>query len=391
MKRESIGVAVIGAGMAGRAHAAGYRSAGTVFGAGLPPVRLVAVADTNAALAEDARRRYGYERAETDWRAVADADDIDAVSVVVANRLHREVAEGLLAAGKHVLCEKPLAPTAEDARAMAEAAERAGLVAAVGYSYRRSPAIGAIRQELLAGNLGEVIHFNGRFWCDYGLDPRAPFTWRDQGAPGTGALGDLGSHLTDLAEQLCGPLAEISGAVHATAVPRRPIPAAAPVGHSHVELTDRFGRVENEDVATFTARFAGGALGTFSVSRVAHGLPAGLGFEVFGTGGSAAFDLHRPGEFTLSFRAEQGASGGGRRVIVGPEQPYFAGGLPMDSAGLGYGASDLFVHQARAFLDEICGLEGLPPCASFRDGLRGLLIAEAITASARTGAPVRVP
>jgi predicted dehydrogenase len=386
MKRDSIGVAVIGAGMAGRAHAAGYRAAGTVFGPDLPPVRLVAVVDTNKELAEDVRRRYGYQRTEADWRAVAAAEDVDAVSVVVANHLHREMAEGLLAAGKHVLCEKPLAPSVADAEAMTEAAERAGLVASVGYSYRRSPAISAIRDELRGGKLGAAIHFNGRFWSDYGLDPRAPFTWRDQGGPGTGALGDLGSHLTDLAEYVCGPVREISGAVHATAVRQRPIPATAPVGHDHVALTDEFGQVENEDVATFTATFAGGALGTFSVSRVAHGLPAGLGFELFCTRGSAAFDFLRSNEFTLS-----GAEGTGqRRVIVGTAHPYIKGGLPMDADGHGHGASDLFVYQARAFLDEIVGADALPRCASFRDGLRGLRLAEAITTSARTGAPVRI-
>ena len=116
---DSIGVAVIGGGMAGRAHAAGYRSATTVFGTDRPDVRLVAIADMNEAVADDTAKRYGYERAEYDWRAIADAPDIDAVSVVVANHLHREIVEGLLAAGKHVLCEKPLAGSLADAEAMA--------------------------------------------------------------------------------------------------------------------------------------------------------------------------------------------------------------------------------------------------------------------------------
>ena len=116
MAKKSIGVAVIGAGMAGRAHAAGYKSADAVFDASAPKVRLVAIADINDELAEDTRRRYGFERTEHDWRSVADADDIDAVSVVVANHLHREVIEALLATGKHVLCEKPLAPSVADAR-----------------------------------------------------------------------------------------------------------------------------------------------------------------------------------------------------------------------------------------------------------------------------------
>src|SRR4051794_16843230 len=133
---DSIGVAVVGAGMAGRAHAAGYRSASTVYGPGLPDVRLVAIADSYVPFAAETARRFGYQRAETDWRAIAAAPDVDVVSVVVANSLHREVVEGLLAAGKHVLCEKPFAPTVADAQAMVEAAQATDRQAGVGFTFR---------------------------------------------------------------------------------------------------------------------------------------------------------------------------------------------------------------------------------------------------------------
>ena len=124
MPHDYIGVAVIGAGMAGRSHAAGYRSATTTYGPGLPQVRLAAIADVNESFAADTARRFGYARAETRWQAVAEADDIDVVSVVVANHLHREVVEGLLAAGKHVLCEKPFAMNAAQSEEMFDAAQR---------------------------------------------------------------------------------------------------------------------------------------------------------------------------------------------------------------------------------------------------------------------------
>ena len=124
---ESLGVAVIGAGMAGKAHAAAYRTASALYSPVLPPVRLVSIGDVNAEFGSLAARRFGYERNDTSWQAIAEADDIDVVSVVIANSLHREVVEGLLAAGKHVLCEKPLSDTLEDARAMAEAARNASL------------------------------------------------------------------------------------------------------------------------------------------------------------------------------------------------------------------------------------------------------------------------
>ena len=187
MTGSSIGVAVVGAGMAGRSHAAGYRSAPTLYDEGLPEVRLVAIADVNQAFASDTARRYGYERAENDWRALAEAPDIDVVSVVVANTLHREIVEGLLAAGKHVLCEKPMAPTVEDAEAMVAAAEASGREAGVGFVFRRSPAIAAVRDQVASGAIGRPLHFNGHYWCDYGVDPRGPMSWRYKGAPGSGS------------------------------------------------------------------------------------------------------------------------------------------------------------------------------------------------------------
>jgi predicted dehydrogenase len=382
--RESTGVAVIGGGMAGRAHAAAYRTASTLFGLDRPAVRLVAVADVNRALAEDAARRYGYGRAEAGWQAVAAAPDVDVVSVAAANQLHREMTEGLLAAGKHVLCEKPLAASYADGQAMTAAAEASGLVTGVGYTYRRSPAVSAIGQLVAGGDLGEIIHFSGRYWEDYALDPAVPLTWRYQGGTGTGALADLGSHLFDLAEQLCGPIVAVSGAMVRTVRASRPVPAGPTVGHGRAAASGPAGPVQNEDAAVFTSRFGGGAVGTFSVSRVAHGQPDGLGFEIFGTGGSAAFDLHRPGEFAVSSGGPADGSGR-RRVIVGPEHPYIAEGLPMVARGVGHGTGDMFGYQARAFLDQVSGIPGLPPCADFRTGLHGIAVLDAIARSAQAG------
>src|ERR671920_11624 len=186
-----ISVAVIGAGMAGRSHAAGYRNAGTVFGPGLPPVRLAAIADANLALGEDAARRYGFEKALPSWEAVAEDPSIDAVSIVVGNALHRPIAEALVAAGKHVLCEKPLAGSMEDARAMVELESHGKAVTAVGYCYRRSPAIAAIRDHIRNGELGELTTLHARYWCDYACDPRGPLSWRFKGGMGAGALRDI--------------------------------------------------------------------------------------------------------------------------------------------------------------------------------------------------------
>ncbi|HEX2171935.1 MAG TPA: Gfo/Idh/MocA family oxidoreductase, partial [Dehalococcoidia bacterium] len=208
---EQLSVAVIGAGMAGRSHAAAYRMVNTVFGAGLPPIRLAAIADANTALAEDGARRYGYEKALPSWEAVAEDPEIDAVSIVVGNALHRPIAEALVAAGKHVLCEKPLAGSMEDARAMVELEKNGKVVTAVGYTYRRNPAVAAIRDHVRNGDLGELTTFHGRYWCDYACDPRGPLSWRFKGGMGSGALGDIGAHIIDLGEYLCGPIVSVAG------------------------------------------------------------------------------------------------------------------------------------------------------------------------------------
>ena len=385
---EDIGVAVIGAGMAGRAHAHGYRSAGTVFSAGLPPVRLVSVADINEELAADTARRYGFARSDSSWQAIVKADDIDVVSVVVANHLHREIVEELVAAGKHVLCEKPLAPTSADAQAMIDAVDASGVVARVGFTFRRTPGIAAARELIASGELGRPLYVTAQYWTDYGSDPQAPMSWRYRGGSGSGALADLGSHLADTAEFLLGPVEAVTGAALTTVIGERPKPLGHVVGHAHVEVSDEREPVDNDDWASFSVRFAGGATGDLSVSRIAFGHPNTLRFEVFCQKGAIAFDVSRAGEVQV---ADGGASGNGfRRVIVGVDHPYIAGGLAMDATGIGTGHNDSFVYQARAFLDEVAGRDELPRNASFGDGLNALLLEEAVVRTATQNSPTPV-
>lgn len=382
MSSNPIGVAVIGAGMAGRAHCAGYRAAPTLFDRPLPPVRYVAVVDADQAVADDAARRYGYERAITDWRELLEDDTVHVVSVVVANALHREIAEALLAAGKHVLSEKPLAGSLDDAGAMVAASQaHPDLVAATGFVYRRQPAVAAIR-DLILEKLGEVSHFSGHYWCDYAVDPLTPMAWRYKGAPGTGALGDLGSHLIDTAEFLCGPITAVQGGAFSTLIKERAVPVGTTYGHARAELSDVIEPVENEDVATFTATFANGATGLFSISRVAPGTANSMAFDVHAARGAARWDMDRPAQFDLIDRFDRDGYDGLRTVLVGPAHPYIKGGLPMDFPGCSYGVGDLFGYQARAMLEQVAGVDGIPRMATFADGLRDMTIIDAVTRSA---------
>jgi predicted dehydrogenase len=383
----TIGVAVIGAGMAGRAHAAAYRTAPTLYESTLPDLRYVSIGDISPELGSLAARRFGYERNDMSWQAIAEDPAIDVVSVVVANHLHREIVEGLIAAGKHVLCEKPLSDNLEDARAMADLARSADTVVRIGFTFRRAPGVAALRQLVTSGTLGRVLHVDGRYWCDYASDPKGPISWRYKGAPGSGALADIGSHVAYLVEFLGGDMQEVSGGRFATAITERPVPLGAVVGHGQAAVSDTYEPVENDDYASFSARFEQGA-GVVQVSRVAAGHPNGLALEVFGDAGAAKWEQERSGELQLMLNEGTAGTRGYRRVIIGPDQPYFAGGLPMDAPGVGIGQNDGFYFQARAFLEEVAGVDeadSLPRNASFDEGVHNMEILAAVAESAAGG------
>ncbi|WP_111467227.1 Gfo/Idh/MocA family protein [Microbacterium suaedae] len=394
MASHPLGIAVIGAGMAGKAHAHAYREAGSVYASTIPPVRLVSICDLNAQLAEEAAARFGYERHDVDWRAIVDDPDIHVVSIVVANFLHREIVEALLAAGKHVLCEKPLSDTIEDAEAMAEAARSASSIARIGLTYRRAPGIAFVRELVQSGRLGDVLHFSGRYWADYGAHTDAPMSWRYRGPNGSGALGDIGSHLSYVAEFICGDMVSVSGAQLSTAITERPKPLGAIVGHTRGGASDEMVPVENDDYAGFTAEFAQGS-GTLEVSRVAVAHPSTLFFEVFGTKGAARWDQRSFAEAEVAFHDDPEDVIGYRTVRLGPAHPYLANGLPMDSPGVGHGQNEPFVYQARAFLEEVAGIPeeaSLPRNASFEEGLRNMRLLDAVVQSHEAGgAAVEVP
>ncbi|PCC30669.1 dehydrogenase [Glutamicibacter sp. BW80] len=368
--------------MAGLSHIAGYRTAPTLYESNLPPLRYVAVADVNTELAAKVAKRYGYEKALGSWQEVANDPDIDVVSVVIANRFHREAVEGLLAAGKHVLCEKPLADTLEEAQAMATAARNADSIARVGFTFRRTPGIATIRNLITDGTLGKVLHFSGRYWTDYGHNPQAPMSWRFKGEAGSGALADVGSHLSYVAEFLAGDIVTVSGGQLSTSITERFLPAGAVTGHDLVKLSDKSEPVENDDYAAFNVQFAE-ASGSLEVSRVAAGHPNSLAFEVFCEKGAARFSQLRPSEIEIMLTEGPSATNGYRTVNLGPEHAYIGGGLPMDAPGVGFGQNDAFGYQARAFLDEVYGLDtALPTNATFDEGVRNMQILQAVVQSA---------
>ena len=380
----TIGIAIIGAGMAGKAHAAAYRVAPTLYESTLPDLRYVSIGDVNAEIGRTVAHRYGYERNDTDWRVIAEDPDIQVVSVVIANSLHLEVVRGLIDAGKHVLCEKPLSDTLTSARKMADLAKEASSVVRIGLTYQRQPGVAAIRNWIQDGTLGEVLHFSGRYWCDYGCNPMAPMSWRYKGPMGSGALADVGSHLTYLSEFLCGEITAVSGGAFATTIKERPVPLGSVVGHGLAAISDRKETVENDDYATFTA-FFGEIRGSLEASRVAAGYPNGLDFEVFCENGAASFHQDTPSQLRLYLNDDRPGANGYRTVNLGADHPYVAGGMPIDVSGVGFGQNEGFACQARAFLEEVAGIpeeESLPRNASFDEGVHNMEILAAVARSA---------
>jgi predicted dehydrogenase len=387
--RPRLRVAIVGAGMIGRAHAHAFRMLRELGPAVPADVDLPVVADVDPHLAADAQRRYGFERTADSWQAVADAPDVDIACIVLPNKQHREASAACLAAGKHVLCEKPLAASASDAWAMLQAARGSGKVHGVGFNLRRTPAVAALRGIVAAGGFGQVQQFNARYFTDYAASPNTPFTWRYQrNEAGSGALGDIGSHIIDLGRSLIGEIESIRGATLETFVRERPVPAGHAVGHAHVETTGEMRAVDTDDVAAFEVRFQDGALGSFRCSRIAAGYRNSPAFELLGADASAEFDMERAGEFQFYTRAQAAPTNGFRRVVVGPHQPGFTEISTLPVAGAGTGYTDTYAIQAWQYVQAVAS--GQPFQADFEDGYRVMLICEAVQRAAEQGRAVPI-
>ncbi|CAL9579920.1 Inositol 2-dehydrogenase_D-chiro-inositol 3-dehydrogenase [Streptomyces sp. enrichment culture] len=374
-------VGMVGYAFMGAAHSQGWRTAGRVFDLPLAP-ELAAICGRDAEAVRAAADRHGWASAETDWRALVERDDIDLVDICTPGDSHAEIALAALAAGKHVLCEKPLANTVAEAEAMVRAAEEAharGRLAMVGFNYRRVPAAALARRMVAEGRVGRLRHVRVTYLQDWLVDPAAPLTWRlRKEQAGSGSLGDLGAHIVDLAQYLAGEhLAGVSGLTE-TFVRERPLPGRTAQGLSAAPAGGGTGQVTVDDAALFTGRFPSGALASFEATRYATGRKNALRIELNGERGSLAFDLERLNELSYHDGTEPAALAGFRRILVTEsDHPYLEGWWPP---GHGLGYEHTFVHQARDLVHAIA--EGRRPEPSFADGLQVQRVLAAVEESA---------
>ncbi len=381
---KDLGIGMVGYAFMGAAHSQAWRTAPAFFDLPLTP-RLRAVCGRNEDAAGDVARRFGWESVETDWRALLTRDDIDVIDICTPGNTHAEIAIAALEAGKHVLCEKPLANTVEEAEAMAAAAASAaerGVRAMVGFTYRRTPAVALARQLVASGRLGTIRHVRGQYLQDWLADENAPLSWRlDKSLAGSGALGDIGAHIIDMAQFVTGTQIQSVSGLMETFVKTRPVGGDhATLGGSASSDAER-GPVTVDDAAAFTARFVGGALGVFEATRFATGRKNALRLEINGTLGSLAFDFEDMNVLEFFDATEDPSVAGFRRILVTEaSHPYLAAWWPP---GHGLGYEHGFTHQVVDLVTDIA--KGADPAPSFQDGLDVQRVLAAVEASATTG------
>ena len=368
----------------GKAHSHGYIDLPVFF----PPEELGAYPVLQAICGRDepavraAASRYGWAHVETDWRRLVERDDIDLVDISASNDLHAPVTLAAAAAGKAILCEKPLARTLNEARQMHVAVRAAGVPHMVGFNSRRYPAVQLARQLVQEGAIGRVYHWRATFLNERFLDPDFPVTWRMQTeTAGSGALGDLGSHAIDLARCLVGEITQVAGAAE-TFVTARPLPGRP----------DERVPVTADDAVVWVCRFDGGALGTFEASKLAAGHKTDLFFEINGSEGALRWQFQDLNYLELYSRSDPSHVRGWRRILATePEHPYAAAFWP---SGHPIGYEHSFICQAAELFGALG--QGRPPAPDFADGVACQAVMEAVLQASRSNcwepvAPIEEP
>lgn len=361
-EKPKLSIGLIGSGFMGKAHVFGFATAQKVFD--LPmQIDLHTVADITDEAAARAAHEFGFRNATSNWRAMLANPEIDVIDITAPNALHKEMAMEAIAAGKHVYCEKPLAPLAVDAAEMAEAAEAAGIKTQVGFNYTCNPMFALAREMIAAGELGEIRGYRGLHAEDYMSDVDGPYTFRHDPAGG-GALADLGSHALATAEFLLGPIARVMGDC-VTAISERP--------------DGNGGRraIEVDDIGRAFLRFENGASGSIEGNWIATGRKMQHDFEVFGSKGALSFSQERFNE--LHFYSNDDAPGrrGFRRIEASPDHPPYGNFCVAPGHQIGF--NDLKAIEVAGYVRAIAG-QGPEPF-SFRKGLRIQHLVESIQRS----------
>ncbi|MDR3336439.1 MAG: Gfo/Idh/MocA family oxidoreductase [Treponema sp.] len=367
MKKYNVGL--IGAGFMGKAHSLAYAGMPMFFwpAPGIPVRKIMC--DVSDELAKDAAARFGFEKYTSKWQDLVNDPEIDVVDISTPNNTHAEIAIAAAKAGKHILCEKPIATTTADAFAMVEAVEKAGIKNQLAFNYRRVPAVVFAKKLIDEGVLGRIFTYRGTYFS--GGDTKGGMGWRQlRSVAGYGSLGDIGTHSIDVARYLIGDFEAVNGLLR-TFVPERPF---GPKQEMH--------KVENDDEASFSIQFKNGAIGSIEAGGNSWGRNNQIAFEIYGEKGAILFDYEHRDELRVAFGDDPVDRRGFRTISTGgPAHPYGNGLWPIDGIGIGYG--ELKIIECYDFFKAIAENKEATP--NFRAGYEISLICDAIAQSSETG------
>lgn len=389
MKKLNIGL--VGAGFMGKAHVVAYSNMPKFFWPAPAVPVLKTVCDIEESIAKEAKDRFGFQQYVTDWHDIVNDPEIDIVSICTPNNAHAEIAIAALEAGKHVYCEKPIASTHEDARAMAEAAEKAakkGIISMCAYQYRRVPAIVLAKKFIDEGSIGEILNVRAQYLQSWSADPDSPLSWRFQKEiAGAGTLGDIATHVIDISQYLAGEIEEVVSTVK-TYIGERPVQEGGVDLLGTVKLGSDAKRqaVDVDDEASFLVNFKNGAVGSIEATRNAWGRNNFISVEVHGTKGSIVFNYERLNELQVMFADDPDDRKGFKTIYTGPA--HFYGEVTWNIPGMNIGYGELKTIEAYEFVKSV--ITGQQPSTSFAEGYKVDLVTEAVLASQESRAWTKV-
>lgn len=353
---KEIRIGLVGAGWMGKAHSSAMLDEQMLFGPDFGVPKFEMVADANEESAKIAQHKIGFKRMTTDWHTLVSDPDIDLVDIATPNAFHYEVAKAALENGKNVYCEKPLSISEAESKELAELAAKKNVINYVGFNNTMNPANAYVRDLVQSGKLGKIMRFIGRYDQDQLLDESLPITWRHiNKLAGCGALGDLGSHLLSVSQFIMGDISAVN-AMKETIFPKRP------KGPNSKEMAD----VENEDIISMMTRYANGAIGTISASRVATGRKNYLAYEIQGTKGSVIYDLETMGEVQVYFQSDEEVDRGFRRVFLNPKHKGYSAFQPAGGISIAY--NDMKILEAHELFSALT--QGTPYTCNFEFGYK---------------------
>jgi predicted dehydrogenase len=374
---KTLNVGMIGYKFMGRAHSNAWHKAPMFFDLKAKPVMKVICGRDKSAVS-NAAYRFGWERFETDWREVVNDPTIDIVDINTPNNAHADIALAAAKAGKHILCEKPLAMTVKECQAMTTAVKKAGVTNMVCFTYRRIPAIAQAKRMIEAGDLGKIYHFRARYAQDWIVDPKFPLVWRLQSkVAGFGTHGDINAHIIDMGRYLVGEYKEVCGLME-TFIKERPIMATQ--DGLTAQASDKMGKVDVDDAALFIGRFKNGAIANLEATRFALGRKNGIQVEINGSKGSLYFDFEDMNRLKFYNGSDPSDRRGFRDIIVTEGVHPYTGNWWPPGHIVGY--EHTFVHAVVDFVNAIADRKQVKP--DFEDGLINHTILEAVAKSAKT-------